>query len=289
MTIQTSIESIKQIECNQLGSNNPIEDRLRVSKIALKSLLSKGNQVDFSSSTLIAAVFDGHGGPAFSDAISRRLFNYIAVSILPDPKIFLENPKTKLLVQDLFSAPMMSKEGDNVRKRKNVDVFKTHFKEEGMKNLKNFAQNLIENPVNSIEEGIRRSFIQCDEDLSNEIVRNISSVLDGTVKDRDLTNAILHHYLSLSVSGSCVLCILIHEDKIYTASTGDCGAILGYEDPVKDGKPMTNSNLLIQEHNGDNVNEIKRLYAAHPGEESDVIRNERLLGEFWNINSKNYQ
>ncbi len=61
---------IKGFYTNELESNTPIEDRRAQAQLV-------------QTEGALFAVFDGHGGPACAQAVKERLFNYIAVSLLP--------------------------------------------------------------------------------------------------------------------------------------------------------------------------------------------------------------
>lgn len=60
---------------------------------------------------------------------------------------------------------------------------------------------------------------------------------------------------------------------------GDCKAVLGYEELQDNGKTIKTTDLS-KDHNSDNLNELKRIFAAHPAkEQNNVIKNNRLLGQ----------
>lgn len=62
--------SVKSYDSNQLASNSPIED-------------SRSEASCVHTSGLLLGIFDGHGGPACSQVISKRLMRYIAASLVP--------------------------------------------------------------------------------------------------------------------------------------------------------------------------------------------------------------
>ncbi|XP_017303590.1 pyruvate dehydrogenase [acetyl-transferring]-phosphatase 1, mitochondrial-like [Diaphorina citri] len=66
--------SVKSYDSNQLPSNKPIED----TRCEAKCLLTTG---------VLLGVFDGHGGAACAQVLSKRLFDYIAATLLPDQLI----------------------------------------------------------------------------------------------------------------------------------------------------------------------------------------------------------
>ncbi len=63
-------KAVAGYDTNELESNSPIEDRRAQAQLV---------QTDGA----LFAVLDGHGGPACAQAVKERLFNYIAVSLLP--------------------------------------------------------------------------------------------------------------------------------------------------------------------------------------------------------------
>lgn len=65
-----NVSAVMGFESNQLPANAPIEDR----RSAATCLQTRG---------MLLGVFDGHAGCACAQALSERLFNYIAVSLLP--------------------------------------------------------------------------------------------------------------------------------------------------------------------------------------------------------------
>ncbi|XP_045901329.1 pyruvate dehydrogenase [acetyl-transferring]-phosphatase 1, mitochondrial-like [Micropterus dolomieu] len=65
-----NVSSVMGFESNQLPANAPIEDR----RSAATCLQTRG---------MLLGVFDGHAGCACAQALSERLFYYIAVSLLP--------------------------------------------------------------------------------------------------------------------------------------------------------------------------------------------------------------
>lgn len=256
---------IKSIECNQLASNKPIEDRLRISSLILPG---------FQEPTLILGVFDGHGGGTTADLISRRLFNYIALSLYsePDrPKISTYKQLKDILV-DLHISPTPY-EGP--------DLAATE-----LSSLSYYGEELTDVDTEGIAAKLKKSFKRCDEDLSREIQYHLTNPLSSTKT--------FHYYLSAAVSGCCAIVLVIHQSVGYLASTGDCRAVLGVDSKTNCNDSSSDSTLgarntsssvkfnafeLNDEHNCDNINEIKRLAASHPiSEQNTMIKHNRLLG-----------
>lgn len=251
---------VRYIECNQLASNSPIEDRMRISSVTFPG---------FKEPTLILGVFDGHGGGTTADLISRRLFNYIAASLQPEPKL---NNWTLL---DLHSAPKLVEE-DPSMKDFELELI-SQYKDQLPKDTDTAAK-------------IKASFKRCDDDLSSEIQHNLIN------RSKFSSQSKFHYYLSAAVSGCCAIVMIIHDGVGYLASTGDCRAVLGAHTKLKEGERIErktstqgvshssqssriNAVELNDEHNCDNINEIKRLVASHPkSEQNTMIKYNRLLG-----------
>jgi len=195
---------VKGIYCNQLASNHPIEDRLRISKI--KSL-----DENLNSDTIAFAVFDGHGGGLCADVVSRRLYHYIAVALSSNPKKLVES-EIEDIVNDVFSCP------DPITNKTGFYDDRTYHKLRQFVNdcekqhLIRYAEKLAENPIADVKLRLKDAFNQCDLDLADEIEHNLTNASP---------NLILHFYYSLAVSGCCATLLLLHQDKVYVANTGN--------------------------------------------------------------------
>lgn len=95
------LSAVRKFESNQLAANTPNEDRrsaatclqaCRFSPLSIvqspcfPSLLVKSNIMFLcllQSKGMLFGVFDGHGGWACAQAVSERLFYYIAVAMMP--------------------------------------------------------------------------------------------------------------------------------------------------------------------------------------------------------------
>ena len=62
-------DSVLRFESNQLAANSPVEDR-------------GGIAACLQTNGLLFGIFDGHGGHACAQAVSERLFYYVAVSLM---------------------------------------------------------------------------------------------------------------------------------------------------------------------------------------------------------------
>uniref|UniRef100_A0A6P6YEI2 Pyruvate dehydrogenase [acetyl-transferring]-phosphatase 1, mitochondrial-like n=1 Tax=Dermatophagoides pteronyssinus TaxID=6956 RepID=A0A6P6YEI2_DERPT len=287
---------ISQIESNQLASNHPIEDRLRVSTINLDD--------DEDNRATIFGVFDGHGGGFCADVIARRLFHYIAIglkakhinSTQSKEMATIDTNNIAKIVSDHSLSP--SNFYHNIHSIYEAEVarrLQSRIEEFEKDALQKFAIEELEDnsPVSTddtIKSILERAFIRCDQDLSHEIETNLTNTT---------SNLLLHYYHSLSVSGSCASVALVIGNKLYIASTGDCRAVMGLlrvddqHQQQHNNQSTTKQRLsslekkqklrvieLSREHNSDNVNELNRIYSEHPKEEHNyIIREHRLLGQ----------
>lgn len=217
--------------------------------------------------TLILGVFDGHGGGTTADLISSRLFNYIALSLLPKPERLKisSHEQLKEIVVDLYNSPQPIATPCLPRDTE-------------ARSLVYYNEELDRD--SDIAAKLKSSFKRCDEDLSQEIQHNLANPQSDT--------STLHYYLSAAVSGCCALVMIIHNGFAYMASVGDCRAVLGLyskdSQQTADGTNYVSSQMfgaveLNHEHNCDNVEEIRRLASNHPkSEQNTMIRHNRLLG-----------
>lgn len=286
-SIDPNFEPIKRIECNQLASNSPIEDRIRIAKLQYDSFKQINNKKEPAKDSFIFAVIDGHGGETCADIVADRLFSYLAMSMfnfksthekLIEPisldylrSLPLEKFKhiKKKVLNDQFVMPKLFDAQSSSYRSHHLEALEDLIIEEEKENLIRFAEELETKPVENIEEAIHRSFMACDIDLSNEIKRNITN---------PKSNIALHYYLSLAASGCCVNLILIDGQDGFVASSGDCKAILGINNEQLD---MDESRLvhLSIEHDSDNINEVRRIMSEHPKEEhNSILKSNRLLG-----------
>ena len=181
--------------------------------------------------------------------------------------------KQKVL-SDQFVMPKLFNAESSSYRSQHLELLEDLVIGEERENLIRFAEELERNPIQSIEDAIKRSFMQCDLDISNEIKRNITN---------PKSNIALHYYLSLAASGCCVNLILVDNQLGYVASSGDCKAILGINDNNDYNKlDDASSGRLVHlsiEHDSDNINEIRRIMSNHPKEEHNtILKNNRLLG-----------
>ncbi|XP_026500576.1 pyruvate dehydrogenase [acetyl-transferring]-phosphatase 1, mitochondrial [Vanessa tameamea] len=232
--------SVKSYDSNQLSSNVPIED----TRCEARCKMTSG---------FLMGVFDGHGGPACAQVISKRLFKYIAAALLPLrllQKYIKQDPRELLIetfndraeiVQDLKS------------------IYDNSFNK--------FLNKLLltaKDEIN-IEASLKNAIMELDRDLSREVV--------DLYKENNTVN---HKTLSVALSGAVACMSYIDGPHMYVANVGDCNAVVGTMN--EDNEWF--AQKITKEHNTENFDELKRIWNEHPDEErKTVIRRDRLLGE----------
>ncbi|XP_003735365.1 pyruvate dehydrogenase [acetyl-transferring]-phosphatase 2, mitochondrial [Callithrix jacchus] len=236
--------SVLQFESNQLAANSPVEDRRGVASC-------------LQTNGLMFGIFDGHGGHACAQAVSERLFYYVAVSLMSHQTLehmegAVESTKPLLPILHWLKHP-----GDSIYK----DVTSVH-----LDHLRVYWQELLDLHMEmglSIEEALRYSFQRLDSDISLEI--------QAPLEDEVTRN------LSLQVAFSGATACMAHVDGIHlhVANAGDCRAILG----VQEDNGMWSCLPLTRDHNAWNQAELSRLKREHPeSEDRTIIMEDRLLG-----------
>ncbi|XP_013189136.1 pyruvate dehydrogenase [acetyl-transferring]-phosphatase 1, mitochondrial [Amyelois transitella] len=231
--------SVKSYDSNQLASNTPIED----TRSEAQCKMTPG---------LLMGVYDGHGGPACAQVISKRLLNYVAAALLPADvlhKYIKEQPRESLL--DTFN--------DRVEL---IEDLKVVYENSFNKYLLQLSEESNKRDVGaSLEQGI----MQLDNDLSME-------VLEPFLKDGYLNQKTL----SVAMSGAVTCVTHIDGPHLHVANVGDCNAVIGTK--TEDNEWV--AKKITKEHNSENYDEIKRIWNEHPeAERKTVIRRDRLLGE----------
>ncbi|XP_064485690.1 pyruvate dehydrogenase [acetyl-transferring]-phosphatase 1, mitochondrial-like [Ornithodoros turicata] len=231
--LDVQARSLRAFETNQLPSNNPMEDRL----VIARCLLTTGH---------LFGVFDGHGGHMLSELLSHRLFDYIALSILP-PHILKQyvakNEKTHLVKMLQVETYLESTERE------------IHFE-----SLSMFAKDLLTSAGGhfSMQDALQRAFLRLDNDVSREVLEN------------KLPDSLVY-----AVTGSCACVAHVDGTHLHIASTGDCKAVLG----ILGDDDSWRATSLSFEHNADNLSELRRVLSEHPTSEGNsVVKQDRLLG-----------
>ncbi|XP_064293080.1 pyruvate dehydrogenase [acetyl-transferring]-phosphatase 2, mitochondrial isoform X2 [Plodia interpunctella] len=227
--------SVKAYDSNQLASNTPIEDTRS------------------EAQCLLMGVYDGHGGPACAQVISKRLLNYIAAALLPNDvlKKYVNEPSRECLIETY---------NDRVEL---IEDLKVVYEKSFDKHLKQLS--LETSDKKDVGASLEQAILQLDEDLSKE-------VLEPFLRDGQLNQKTL----SVAMSGAVTCVTHIDGPHLHVANVGDCNAVLG---------TMTEDNQwfakkITKEHNSENLDELKRIWNEHPeSERQTVIRRDRLLGE----------
>lgn len=203
---------------------------------------------------MLFGVFDGHGGPDVADLVSQRLFDYIALTLLPFP-ILRELVETNT---DLCGKLTETLIGSHISP-KNLQIHNS--------SLRRYAIEILESQEEAsafdfqMQHALSQAFVKLDEDLSREIQ-------EFAPKDMDL--------LAASIMGACACVAHVDGSHLHLANSGDCRSVLGILSDANKWicKPLGN------EHNTDNVDEMRRILSEHPKSEMNtVIKNERLLGQ----------
>uniref|UniRef100_A0A8C2PED4 Pyruvate dehydrogenase phosphatase catalytic subunit 2 n=1 Tax=Capra hircus TaxID=9925 RepID=A0A8C2PED4_CAPHI len=143
-------DSVLRFESNQLAANSPVEDR-------------GGIAACLQTNGLLFGIFDGHGGHACAQAVSERLFYYVAVSLMSQQTLeqmeeAMESMKPLLPILQWLKHP-----GDSIYK----DVTSVH-----LDHLRVYWQELLNLQMEmglNTEEALMYSFQRLDSDISLEI------------------------------------------------------------------------------------------------------------------------
>ncbi|CAK1588163.1 unnamed protein product [Parnassius mnemosyne] len=234
-----SCGSVKSYDSNQLASNDPIED----TRSEALCKLTPG---------ILMGVYDGHGGPACAQVISKRLLKYIAAALLPMDSLnkFIKEPEESLI--EIFN--------DRVEL---IEDLKTVYDN----SFKQYLLELAKTPreESDVKASLEKGILHLDNDLSREVVEPFKN--NGVINPKTL---------SVALSGAVVCVSYIDGPHLYVANIGDCNAVLG----TKTDENEWIAKKITKEHNSENYDELKRIWNEHPdSERKTVIRRDRLLGE----------
>lgn len=222
----------------------------------MEDVRSEATCVGGGSSGLLFGVFDGHAGPSCAQIVAKRLMRYIGMSTVPAPVL------RQQLLDGARSDSFLRFHNDKVDFVNDLrDIYEQSFAK--------FAHELSHNNNNNngtadmvddeLAKAIEMAFVRLDADISDEALR--------------ITDA---RTMAVAMSGSVACVAHVDGAQLHVASTGDCLAVLG---TITDtGQWQTTK--LNNEHNAENVTEVRRILSEHPAIERDtVIRGERLLGQ----------
>ncbi|CAH0746061.1 unnamed protein product [Diatraea saccharalis] len=202
---------------------------------------------------MLMGVFDGHGGPACAQVISKRLLSYIAAALLPQDdlkKVLKGDPHPSFL--ETFN--------DRVEI---VDDLKIIYEN----SFKQYLMQLADEPSDGkdVRASLEKAILKLDSDLSREVVEPFKT--SGVLNSKTL---------SVALSGAVACVAHIDGPHLYIANIGDCNAVIGTQTEDNDWI----AKKITKEHNSENFDELKRIWSEHPEEEKKtVIRRDRLLGE----------
>lgn len=197
---------------------------------------------------LLVGIFDGHAGNSCSQVISKRLLRYIGASLIPP----------SVLQQALADG---AKSNAFLKCHNDKHDFVEELKELYERSFKKFAAELVEKrPENfQMSEVLENAFVKLDRDISEEALKSGIS-----------------QTLSVALSGSVAIVAHIDKNHLHVASTGDCQGVLGSINENGDWS----AKKMTEEHNAENMAEVRRILDEHPSSERDTaIRGDRLLGQ----------
>lgn len=237
--------------------------------------------ISYSFAGMLLGVFDGHGGGACAQVVSKRLFHYISACLLP----------SKLLEQYLTS--INSDKKLNLLETFNDKVeFVAEIRDLYQASFLNFVKDLVQSDTRKefqMEKALENAFLRLDNDLSNEALLQLNK------KDAART-------LAVAMSGTVAAVAHIDGPHLHVAGAGDCQVVLGIlsgsffryiiilSNIKRINVPITpvsclendgwSAKMMTIEHNADNRTEVERILSEHPpNERSTVIKMERLLGQ----------
>ncbi|XP_046390415.1 pyruvate dehydrogenase [acetyl-transferring]-phosphatase 1, mitochondrial [Ischnura elegans] len=235
--------SVKSYDSNQLASNNPIED----TRSEARCLFTTG---------MLFGVFDGHGGGPCAQVVAKRLFHYIAASLLPPDllKQYLQS------IANSEAAELIESYNDKVE-------FVDELKKLYLNHFKEFVTECLQESDSRkdfvMSEALSKVFIRLDNDLCREALPDEK----GDVNSKTL---------GVAMSGAVACVAHVDGPHLHIANVGDCQAVLGVLSELN----TWTAKKLTTEHNSDNRPEVERILSEHPPNERDtVIKMDRLLGQ----------
>ena len=234
---------------------------------------------------MVFGIFDGHGGPACAQVVAKRIFQYIAASLLPSDVLHkLLNP-----IMDKSSADLHLLDTYNDRYDL-VEDLQTLY----TKHFKDFLHDLTAQDQTefNMRSALERAFIRLDDDIikeakvthqNAELLKNYSSgAQENKSKGSPADTLLFKKTMSIAVSGACAAVAHVDGEHLHVASCGDCQVVLGIRtgEAEADGTSTWDAQTLTNEHNSENSAQVERILQEHPPAERDmIIRNDRLLGQ----------
>lgn len=201
------------------------------------------------TSGLLVGIFDGHAGNSCAQVISKRLLRYIGASLMAPAAL------RQSLQEGARSNSFLKCHND---KHDFVEELRDLYEQ----SFRKFTEELLEKRSEEnfqMAEVLESAFVRLDQDISDE------AMYSG-----------ISQTLSVALSGSVAVVAHIDKNHLHVASTGDCQAVLGSINENGDWS----AKKMTEEHNAENVAEVRRILAEHPNSERDtVIRGDRLLSQ----------
>ncbi|KRZ77228.1 Ornithine decarboxylase, partial [Trichinella papuae] len=227
--------------CNQLVANAPCEDHRSEGYFQLDNSYFFG-------------IFDGHAGTHCARTVASRLYDYMALPLLPE-KLIRE-------VSQGFHLPLVKMLNTSSNYVLSADLKDLH-----AKHLRAFSLKCLQkrDSLRNVRQAFKWAFKALDNDLCEEAMQMHSGSPDLSALRRVL-------------AGSCACVAYVKGQDMYIAQVGDSGAVLG----VSADEAHWTARKLNKDHTADNQKEVNRIRSEHPpGEALTVLRCERLLGELY--------
>lgn len=151
-------------------------------------------------------VFDGHGGGACAQVVSKRLFYYISACLLP--------PK---LLKEYLNSISSDKKLELLRIFNDKVEFVPEIRDLYHISFINFLKDLLQldnGKEFQMEKALENAFLRLDNDLSNEALLQLDR------KDAAKT-------LAVAMSGTVATVAHVDGPHLHVAGVGDCKAVLG--------------------------------------------------------------
>ncbi|BFZ19281.1 hypothetical protein BsWGS_22321 [Bradybaena similaris] len=234
---------VKEVHCNQLPANKPIEDRHIEAKLA-------------GTNKYLFGLFDGHAGCACAEVVKERLFKYIAISMA----------ETAQLNQLYQGGATTADKLVEYLETSTVEIVSPDLAGVHWQSMLQFVQDTMDMYCldTTVEDALTNAFMRLDQDISTE-----ASFHPG---DEGLSADLV----SIAFSGAVGCVAFIDGLDLYVANVGDSQAIIGSHSSESESWHAT---CVSHRHDAENSDEVKRLFARHPNESNNILRHGRLFGE----------
>ena len=192
------------------------------------------------------AMIDGHKGTHCSQYLQENMLQHISSHLHSSTK---DKDDLKVLL-DLSS----------VESKQHHDMNEVAFSQ---------GSDASHLPAETIKNSLKSSFINLDQKMSDVALEDVKAIISGHVMNDKMQQRIL-----TALNGACALSALVRSNDIFIANTGDCRVVMGR---IRANGKCVPIPLSIDQ-NARNPEEVKRLQAAHPGEDETTIISGRVLG-----------